>query len=124
MKKGDVRIDLVGSVLDHELLDVRKKPCGRVDDLLLEYSDEGVPRVTAVAVGSAARLRRLPRPLAALTQTWARRHDRKPLPWSVVGDIGEDIRLTERAADLGLNGMEQRLARWLAKLPLGSQGRG
>jgi hypothetical protein len=120
VKKDHVRIDLVGGVLDHELLDARKKPCGRVVDLLIEYADDGVPRVTAVAVGSAARSRRLPRPLAALTQAWARRHERTPLPWSVVGDIGEDIRLTERAADLGLNGMEQRLARWLAKLPLGS----
>ena len=120
MRKTDDRIDLVRAILDHELLDAQKKPCGRVDDLVLDYSNAGVPHVTAVAVGAAARSRRLPRPLAGLLLRWARRHDRKPLPWSVVGEIGEEVRLTERAADLGLNALEHRLARWLAKLPLGS----
>ena len=119
--KEKATIDLVREVLDHQLVDEKLTPCGKVDDLLLEWNGTGPPRIGAIAVGVHARMRRLPHWLHGLLQVRARAGEKQLcVPWSVVTTIAENIRLGCRAADLGLDRVEARLARLLARLPLGS----
>jgi len=117
------KLDLVRQVLDHQLVDEKLVPCGKVDDLLLEWSGRGPPRVAAIAVGRRARMRRLPSRLRWLLcprRATSKRKADPCVPWRLVSKIDENISLSRCAADLGLDAAERRLARWLAKLPLGS----
>jgi hypothetical protein len=53
------RLELVHDVLDAQLLDERDERIGRVDDLVLEWRDDGRIRLTDILIGGPARAQRL-----------------------------------------------------------------
>ena len=109
-------LNLVQMVLDHQLLDANYVECGKVADIEIE-GGPGELRVTAVLTGPGVAAGHLPRILQALTKKiFGRRVTR--IPWNEVRVITSQIKLGSTAAHLGLNAAEQKVARWLARLPL------
>lgn len=107
-------IDLALGLLDHQLLDVEGRLCGKVDDLELEGVQGGDPRVTAILAGpSAWRGRgRLGRLAASLSRGRLVR-----VQWEEVADVKAAIVLRKPARQLRLGRGDDRARRWVEKLP-------
>ena len=107
-------IDLALGVLDHQLLDVDGRRCGKVDDLELEGMDGQRPRVAAILVGPPVWRNR--GPLGRLAAALARGRTVK-VPWSGVREIGSGVHLRQKAADLGLARGDDRARPLIERLP-------
>lgn len=100
------RLDAALHLLDRQLLDVRGRPVGKVDDLELtpaENPDEP-PTVTAVLVGPSAlapRLGRLGRGLAALLVAIRGHADPARISAGVLREVGDHVGLSVTAEELG-----------------------
>jgi sporulation protein YlmC with PRC-barrel domain len=107
-------IDLALGVLDHQLVDSDGMRCGKVDDLELEETASGGPRVKAIVVGAPAwRSRgRLGRLAAALVRGPTVR-----VPWEEVERIQADVELRKPATELRLGTAERRARRYVDWLP-------
>jgi len=107
--------DLVRDLLDHELVDVDHVPCGRVDDIELELTPQGLS-ISALLVGPGAWSPRLP----ALARMIARAmfgRERVRVPIEEVIDIGDVVQLRSRATQMGLGILDRRVGRWLSRIP-------
>ena len=108
---------LVHDVLDSQLVDRERRPCGRVDGLVLMVGERGAPRVVALEVGALTLARRLHRRLERWLARWGRRlGPAAPLayriPWSAVRGIdAKQIRVDIDAAATPLWTLE----RWLVE---------
>lgn len=109
-------LDVVRMLLDHPLLDSDYVECGKVDDVEVEIMDDGTLRATAIFTGPGAALEHLP--------DWAGWFARKifgkrtvRLPWAEIALLEHRIKLRSTAEALKLVPSEQRVARWLAKIP-------
>jgi hypothetical protein len=109
-----VELDLALGVLDHQLVDVDGRRCGKVDDLELEGIGGDDPRVTAILTGPAAwRGRgRLGHVAAALARGALVR-----IPWTEVAEVRSSVRLRKTARELRLATGDDRAARLVEKLP-------
>jgi hypothetical protein len=107
-------IDLALGVLDHQLLDVEERRCGKIDDLELEGDVAEELHVAAILVGAPAwRGRgRLGRVAASLARGRTTR-----VPWSEVREIGSAVHLRKRARDLRLGRGDDRARPWIQRLP-------
>ena len=109
-------LNLVQMVLDHQLIDANYIECGKVTDIEIEGGPDEL-RVTALLTGPGVAAGHMPRILQALIRKiFGRRVTR--IPWSEVRVITSQIKLGSTAPQLGLNAAEQKVARWLARLPL------
>jgi hypothetical protein len=85
---------LVRDVLDKQLADRERRPCGRVDGIVLEIG-EGPPRVVfleSAPVTLARRLGRWPARLAAWVARRGPRHGRAyRVPWARVLSVGKEV---------------------------------
>jgi hypothetical protein len=111
-------VRLVHDLLDTQILDVRERPAGKVDGIVLDLRDSRPPRVIAIEIGGLTLARRLHPRLGALAARWTRRAGPFALhavriPWSAVRRIERGhIRLRIDATHTPLWALE----RWLAKL--------
>jgi len=105
---------LVRDLLDHRLLDRRKRPMGRADGVILELHDGGPPRVVAIESGVTTLLRRIHPRLARRAAALARRlglaaTERIRIPIEHVVGVAVDLELDVRAHETGAYAWE----RWL-----------
>ncbi len=107
-------IDLGLGVLDHKLIDSEGRRCGNVDDLELEGVAAGEPRVVAILTGPPAWRGRgfLGRFAASVARGGLVR-----IPWEEVDKIESGVRLRRTAQELRLGRGDDRVRRWLEKLP-------
>lgn len=108
MARRHDQIDLAYRVLDLDLVDSEGIRCGKVDDLVLSGGPGEPTYVAAIRTGPGAlpdrfpmRVRRLARRLFS--------GEVAVVPWRVVDEFDAAVRLTERAADLGLGEGDRRL---------------
>jgi sporulation protein YlmC with PRC-barrel domain len=107
-------IDLGLGILDHQLVDVHGRRCGKVDDLELEGVAEGKPRVAAILVGGSAwRGRGL---LGRLTARLGGGRGVR-VPWGDVDEVGASVKLRQEASELGLGRGDDRARRFVAWIP-------
>jgi hypothetical protein len=107
-------IDLALGVLDHQLVDIDERRCGKIDDLELERNDAGELQVAAILVGAPAwRTRgRLGRLAAILT-----RGRTTHIPWTEVREIHSAVHLKKSAHELRLGRGDDRARPWIQRLP-------
>jgi hypothetical protein len=110
---------LVRDVLDKQLLDAEGRPFGKVDSIVLQVGADAPPRVLALELGAAPRLRRLPRwlrrPLGRLTA----RATATRIPRAAVLAMAREIRVSVDATRTPAWRVEAWLARLLARIPGG-----
>jgi sporulation protein YlmC with PRC-barrel domain len=107
-------IDLALGILDHQLVDVDGRRCGKVDDLELVGLDDGRPAVAAILVGAPAwRGRSLLGRLAAACT----RGELVRVPWSGVAEVGASVELRRKASELGLGRGDDRARKLVAWIP-------
>jgi hypothetical protein len=107
--------DLVGQVLDHDLIDADDYPCGKADDVEIEGDPGKTLRVKAILVGPGAWLPRLPRFLAPIgKKLFGSKIVR--VPWEEVEQIAPKIKLKSTASALGLGVADRKAARLMSKL--------
>jgi sporulation protein YlmC with PRC-barrel domain len=109
-----VPIDLGLGVLDHQLLDVDGRRCGKVDDLELEGLDGDDPRAVAIVVGPGAWPKR--GRIGSLLGRLAPRSVAK-VPWDQVKEVSAGVHLRSRAEELRLARGDRRAERWIERVP-------
>jgi hypothetical protein len=109
-------VDLMRSVLDHEIVDADDVPCGMVDDVELSGGPGGRLAVEALLIGPGAWTNRLPWILPRLVQALVGRHQSR-IPWTEVAKLGDRLKLKSTAEKLGLNAGERRLELWIKRIP-------
>ena len=107
-------LDLALGVLDHQLLDADGRRCGKADDLELEQLAGGDLRVATVLSGPGTWRGR--GRLAAFAARLAGRGV-VSVGWEEVERLDSAIRLRRRAAELGLGGGDERVGRWISRIP-------
>jgi hypothetical protein len=100
-------------VLDHQLVDSEGRNCGNVDELEIVGLASGEPEVAEILVGGNAwRSRGLFGRLAA-----ALSGDAVHVPWSEVDEIEAVVSLKRTARDLRLGRGDDRLRKFVERLP-------
>jgi hypothetical protein len=106
-------------VLDKQLLDVKGRPFGKVDGVVLEVRADAPLRVVALEVGAATRLARLPRWLTRPLGRLATRAHATRIPRSSVLSVARDIRVAIDATETPAWRVERWLARLMSRIPGG-----
>jgi sporulation protein YlmC with PRC-barrel domain len=109
-------IDLALGVLDHQILDVDGRRCGKVDDLELDVEPGGPARVTALLVGPRYWRGRLRGPLGRLLARVGGDAGVK-VPWDDVARVASAVELGKTAQELGLGRGDERLGPLIGRLP-------
>jgi sporulation protein YlmC with PRC-barrel domain len=109
-----VDIDLALGILDHQMLDVDGRRCGKVDDLELTGMRTSNPTVTALLSGPSAWKHR--GRLGRLAAKVARRQLVR-VPWEEVAAVEVHVRLRTRATDLRLGRGDDRARRLVEQIP-------
>ena len=110
-------LDLGHAVLDRQLLDREGRRCGNVDDLAIEGGPGEDAYVVALYSGPGAWTRR-GGPLGRLA-SWLGRGTVVRVPWDEVADVESHVRLTKAAAECGLGRGDDRVRRWISRIPGG-----
>jgi sporulation protein YlmC with PRC-barrel domain len=107
-------IDLALDLLDHQIVDCKKRRCGKVDDIELELEHPDGPRLAAILSGPEARRGRglLGRLSAGRGSTPTVR-----VPWSEVTTTHAGVQLKQAAQDYELAVGDDELAPFLRRLP-------
>ena len=113
---NDENVDLMRSVLDHEIVDADDVPCGMVDDVELSGGPGGVLKVEALLTGPGAWTERLPWLFPRLARALVGRQQSR-IPWSEVASLGDRLKLKSTAKELGLNSGDRRMEQWLKRIP-------
>jgi sporulation protein YlmC with PRC-barrel domain len=108
-------LDLALAILDHQLLDCEGRRCGNVDDLAIE----GGPgeRAEVVAILSGPGVWRSRSGWLGRLAAWVGGGDRVRVPWDEVSEVESHVRLKRKATDYGLGRGDDRLRRWIARIP-------
>ena len=100
-------------LLDRQLVDRNRRLVGKVDDLELEESDDGPPRIVAILAGPGALAGRLGGRLGRWTEAIANRlrsgdadHPAR-IPFGLVSNIGNAVDLAADGHDLETDQVEQ-----------------
>jgi sporulation protein YlmC with PRC-barrel domain len=112
-------LDLALAILDHQMIDVEGRRCGKVDDLAIEGGPGENAQVVAILSGPGVwrnRARLLGR-LAA----WVGRGRTVRIPWEEVAAVESHVRLKKTAAEYGLARGDDRVRPWIEWIP-GSDG--
>jgi hypothetical protein len=116
-------VRLVHDVLDTQVLDVRERPAGKVDGIVLDLRDGRPPRVTAIEIGGLTLARRLHPRLGSRLARWTRHAGPFALhavriPWSAIQRIEpRQVRLRIDATRTPLWTLERWLAKLYARIP-------
>jgi sporulation protein YlmC with PRC-barrel domain len=107
-------LDLVRQVLDRQVVDANHLPCGKVDDLEIDWNK--TPKISALLIGQGAAGERLPELFKVLSQRiFGRRVTR--IPWSEVSVITGEIKLRSRADELNLDERKGWIFNFISRLP-------
>ena len=117
-------MDVVRDVLDKLVVDRNGREMGRVDGIVLDQREGEPPRFSSVLIGPAVLGYRLHptigRWVAALERAIAGDHG-QPVRIDVgnIAEIGRDVRIDRTIGEAGAGSIEQRLRKWLMKIPGG-----
>lgn len=112
---GD-RIGLAHHVLDHQLVDVDGRRCGKVDDVTLDVDASAAGAVVSGVLTGPGVLR------DRVGSGWLRwlvglaGAEAHAVPWRDVAAVTGDVRLAVEASSLGLSPGEDRAGRWLERV--------
>jgi sporulation protein YlmC with PRC-barrel domain len=108
-----MEVDIALGILDHQLVDVNGRNCGKVDDLEISGLDGGAPEVREIVVGGNAwRTRgRLGRLAARLSGNAVH------VAWQDVESVTSVVTLRRSAEELRLNRGDERWSSLVGKLP-------
>lgn len=117
-------MDILYELMDQNLIDSDGERAGRVDDVVVEDVFDRPARIVALLAGGGAKSRQLWRPLHRLS-LWAHALLGLPapvrpiaVPWERVERVDNDVLLSCRAADLGLDRMNKAVAeRLIGRIP-------
>jgi sporulation protein YlmC with PRC-barrel domain len=115
-------VHVVGDVLDREVMDRNGRAMGRVDGILLEVTPGQPPRLAAILIGPAAlghRLHpRLGRLVERIERWWALGRNRPArIDFRDIEAIGRTVRLRLTVGETEVDAVEQRLRRWVLRIP-------
>jgi sporulation protein YlmC with PRC-barrel domain len=116
------RIELGRHVLDKEIHDVHGRPCGKVDDLLIEF-DAGDAHVVGLVTGPTAFARAIGPRCAAVIAAVERLlglEDPRPvdLTWSTVEYVDVGVHLNVAEEETGANQLARVVSRrFISRLP-------
>ena len=115
-------MDVVRDVLDQRVVDRNGREMGRVDGVLLDQHPGRPPRLAAILIGPSVlgdRLHpRLGRVVKALEQRLGLDRDRPTrINFAEIDDIDDKVRVRVGIGDTAAAAVEQRIRRWLLKLP-------
>ena len=119
-------IHVVRDVLDKKILDKECCEVGRVDGIVLQFPEDGPPRLVRLEIGGeilAARVAHwLVRPTRWLAEHFGpRRSAIVPIEWKQVQGIGRDLELTIEADETEALAWEHWLAEnFIEKIPGGA----
>ena len=108
-------LDLVFGVLDHQLVDVDGRRCGKVDDMELEGGAGEPLVVTALLSGAGYWSGRFHGPFRRLFRRLGGAYTR--VEWPDVGEIAATVELRRGAHDLRLGRGDERAARYVDWIP-------
>ena len=114
--KRDAGIKLASEVRDLQIVDADGRNCGICDDIEFRGGPGETLEMKALLVGPGAYKGRLPKWAFALVK-WIAGGKMVRVPWEKVDKITARIYLTERAEQLGLHGLDDRLRGPLSKVP-------
>lgn len=114
--KRDAPLKLLSEVRDLQIVDANGRNCGICDDLELEEMANGQLVVKAMLVGPGAYRRRLPNWLLWPIEKMAGGSVAR-VPWQAVEKISGRIFLDRSAQSLGLGRLDDRLAKYLKRVP-------
>ena len=112
-------MDVFRDILDKQLLDVKGRPFGKVDGVVLDVRADAAPRVLALEVGVATRLARLPRWLVRPLARWSTRETVTRIPRDAVLTVAREIRVAIDATRTPAWRVEAWLGRLLTRIPGG-----
>jgi sporulation protein YlmC with PRC-barrel domain len=107
-------VDLIRDVLDNQLVDRKQRRIGKADGIIIEIPEKGPPKLKYVETGLVTKARRLHPRLAKWVGRWGKPYR---IPWRRITDIGVDIEVDLDARETPLLTLEQRLRRFLKKIP-------
>lgn len=108
-------MNLIRDVLDNQLVDRHQRRLGKVDGIVAEFRPGQPPRLKWIETGWVARARRIHPRLAAWVGGWASPPYR--IPWTSIRDVGVDVEVALEARETPLLRTENRLRRWLMRIP-------
>lgn len=107
-------IDLARGLLDHQIVDVDGRRCGKVDDLELR-AEPGEPAVvTAILVGAPYWRDRIRGPIGRLL---ARTGGGHRIPCERVATVRSAVELDCAATELRLGRGDDRARKWIERIP-------
>ena len=114
-------LEVLGDVLDKPVFDRNGRPLGRADGITVSIAPGEPPRLEAILIGPVAAAERVStraaRWTAAILHRFSLRAEPLVVPFASVEITRLDLRADVAAADTGLLDLEQRLQRWLARIP-------
>jgi hypothetical protein len=109
------QIDLGLLLVDHQLLDSEERRCGNVDELALEGGPGEPLEVVAILSGPGTWRRRAG--WIGRLASWLGGGSIVRIPWEEVEQVAAHVRLRKRAHELGLGRGDDRLRRYVEKIP-------
>ena len=116
------RLDVARDLLDKQLRDRAGRPMGRADSVALTLLGDGRLRVDAIVIGPVALAQRASPRLgrwAAALERWLRIPGKRPtvVPLDKLSRQGVEIAADVLSGETAAMVLEQRLQRWLARIP-------
>jgi sporulation protein YlmC with PRC-barrel domain len=111
-------LDLAVRVLDQQIVDWKGRRCGNVDDVLIDGEPGGKATVKGLLVGRDVTRPRRPWLLRLVAGPTFGDAAQVEVPWSTIEEITQVVKLKEEAAELGLGVGDDRVERWLRRIPL------
>ena len=109
-------LDLALGLLDHQIVDVDGRRCGKVDDLELDATPGERARVTAVLVGPRYWPGRVRGPLGRLLARLGGGGGVR-VASDEIADVRSAVELRRRADELGLGGGDERARALVGRIP-------
>jgi sporulation protein YlmC with PRC-barrel domain len=110
-------MDLALRLLDQQIVDWAGRRCGNVDDIAIEGKPGEVATLKGLLVGPEAARRRRPRLLAFFAGPTFGDSGEVEVAWSAIEDITQVVKLKQEAGSLGLGAGDDRVTRWLERIP-------
>lgn len=112
-------LPLIPLLLNAQILDKDGNQCGKVDDIELTGAVGKPVKITAVLVGVSAWNGKHKGFVRSLIAKIAGEQQTIRIPWKDIAENIPTMRLTKKGKELGFWERENKLEKWLAKIPGG-----